>query len=477
MRGIVLLLLGGSLAWWIWSGVTAPAAKEHEGPGGAAPLGRMLTRPEPQAASSPPAAAPGAEPAVDPEPAEPRAAEPRAAEPRAAEPRAAEPRAAEPRAAEPRAAEPRAAESVAAPQAPAGPSDEIHAGFEDPVALAECLLHRPHELPQVLESQGVSDARRRLVLALAHAAVGHVDQARSLADGLEGSSDVLSSEWDLLQRMIAADPGSPRAASAAISRSTPLLRAATLAWTAHSADEQLKAGRYAEAARALSDALLEEIQAPWPADPSTLRSWSALLERAQARHRWRRDGDWPSVEATVEPGDNLVSIRKRVLASHPDLQLCTGLIARVNELQGDVIHPGDRLRVPTDHTHVLVDLDARFAFYIQGDEVVAAWEVGIGKPGHETKPGTYTVGDKQKNPMWFPEGRPPVPFGDPENPLGTRWIAWLKPDGTKSGLGFHGTNEPGSTGQAVSDGCVRMQDQDVEALFEILPQGATIVVQ
>ena len=62
----------------------------------------------------------------------------------------------------------------------------------------------------------------------------------------------------------------------------------------------------------------------------------------------------------------------------------------------------------------------------------------------------------------------PVPFGDPENPLGTRWIAWRASDGTNSGLGFHGTKEPDSVGQDLSQGCVRMLNRDVEELYEIL---------
>jgi len=74
--------------------------------------------------------------------------------------------------------------------------------------------------------------------------------------------------------------------------------------------------------------------------------------------------------------------------------------------------------------------------------------------------------------MWFPKGRAPVPFGDPENPLGTRWIAW---DGSNS-LGYHGTSEEDRIGEAASDGCIRLRNQDVEVLFEILPKGSPISV-
>jgi lipoprotein-anchoring transpeptidase ErfK/SrfK len=44
-------------------------------------------------------------------------------------------------------------------------------------------------------------------------------------------------------------------------------------------------------------------------------------------------------------------------------------------------------------------------------------------------------------------------------------------------LGIHGTNDPTSIGKRVSQGCIRMRNEDVEALFEILPEGATVTVQ
>jgi lipoprotein-anchoring transpeptidase ErfK/SrfK len=73
-------------------------------------------------------------------------------------------------------------------------------------------------------------------------------------------------------------------------------------------------------------------------------------------------------------------------------------------------------------------------------------------------------------------GHEPVPYGDPANPLGTRWIAWFR-DGVKTSYGFHGTTDPASVGNASSDGCVRFYNEDVERLFDILPVGAPIRVR
>jgi lipoprotein-anchoring transpeptidase ErfK/SrfK len=101
--------------------------------------------------------------------------------------------------------------------------------------------------------------------------------------------------------------------------------------------------------------------------------------------------------------------------------------------------------------------------------------VGIGKEGHATPQGRFQVGDKISNPPWMPIGKDQLPFGHPENPLGTRWIAWFR-EGVKTSYGFHGTWEPEGVGGRVSQGCIRMRNEDVESLFELLPMGADILV-
>ena len=242
------------------------------------------------------------------------------------------------------------------------------------------------------------------------------------------------------------------------------------------AEAALASGRPRDAVQGWSSLLLAEVAAPG-SDPARLARWSERLHAAQREYRWHRRGAWPAREVVIPPGDNLINVRKRALAEQPDLLVCTGQIARANQLDGDVIHPGGKLRIPTDRVHVLVDLDAHWVFYAAGDEVIAAWPAGVGKESSATQVGTYTVGEKNKSPMWFPKGRKPVPFGDPENPLGSRWIAWLDDGKASTGLGFHGTNEPDSIGKDASQGCIRMRTADIEELYEILPVGAEVRVQ
>jgi lipoprotein-anchoring transpeptidase ErfK/SrfK len=237
----------------------------------------------------------------------------------------------------------------------------------------------------------------------------------------------------------------------------------------------LAARDFPAAAGAFSALLVAELDAPFAPDAAALARWTEGLEQAQREHRWNPRGTWAAAEVTVESGDSLISIRKRYLATRPEARLCTGLIERSNRLSG-LLQPGQKLRIPGDPVRVLVDLEARWALYFLGDEVAAAWPVGIGRVGEETPPGQYTAIEKTEKPTWMKVGQDPIPFGDPRNPLGTRWIGWAR-EGSKTTYGFHGTREPESIGQAASDGCVRFHNEDVEELFKILPEGTPILVR
>ncbi len=59
---------------------------------------------------------------------------------------------------------------------------------------------------------------------------------------------------------------------------------------------------------------------------------------------------------------------------------------------------------------------------------------------------------------------------NPENPIGERWIG-IKGLGeyeALTGYGIHGTIEPQSIGTDASMGCVRLGDEDVNIVYELL---------
>lgn len=358
---------------------------------------------------------------------------------------------------------------------PAPPSDDLPDldALGNPLAEGELMAHDVGRLQAYLrgEGSGLSTHRRNLLISYGLLIRGMPGQVDKYARDLEGAEDITSEEWNLLASARAGGRVRARTASANL-RSNPLVLGASMGLMAAEGERLLREQAWRESAEVFSELLLAEIDAPWEADREALEAWSKSLASAQANHRWNREGKWPSTEVEVRGGDTLVGIRKRVLAERPRMNLCTGLIHRSNQL-GQYLREGEVLRIPTDPAEVIVDLSARWLFYLQGGEVVGAWPVAIGRVGEETRPGSYLTGEKIPEPPWFPEGRNVVPYGDSENPLGTRWIG-LENSG---GLGIHGTWEPGTIGSMASDGCVRMRNDAVEELFEILPKGSPVLIR
>lgn len=128
---------------------------------------------------------------------------------------------------------------------------------------------------------------------------------------------------------------------------------------------------------------------------------------------------------------------------------------------------------------------ARFAIHVskQANELTLTlngrffkrYRVGTGAFGR-TPVGTFVVRDRIPEPPWWrPDGRE-VPFGHPENILGTRWLSIEATGETPAarGYGIHGTWDDSSLGKQSSAGCIRMSNGDVEELFMLVPTGVAV---
>ncbi len=113
--------------------------------------------------------------------------------------------------------------------------------------------------------------------------------------------------------------------------------------------------------------------------------------------------------------------------------------------------------------------EKKLAFVHEG-EVKAVFPVAIGK-GDETPLGTFTIVGKAKEPYYRKKN---IPGGDARNPLGSRWLGFdaLGTDGRTYGI--HGTNDPTSIGQAITSGCIRLLNEQVEWLYEYVPLGTVV---
>lgn len=133
------------------------------------------------------------------------------------------------------------------------------------------------------------------------------------------------------------------------------------------------------------------------------------------------------------------------------------------------------LSIPLNAPQLVVDLSDRQVSLYEGDQVQATYTVAIGQEGWETPIGTFTVIEMLKNPPWEHPITKELIRDDPRNPLGSRWISFWT-DGNYA-IGFHGTNVDSSVGQAVSHGCLRMLNADIEMLYEQVSLGTTVIVK
>lgn len=130
---------------------------------------------------------------------------------------------------------------------------------------------------------------------------------------------------------------------------------------------------------------------------------------------------------------------------------------------------------PNEKIHLVIRLSDRRVYVYQDDQLKTSYPIAIGREGWETPTGIHKVIQKIPNPSWkHPFTGEIIPPG-PKNPLGERWIGFWT-DGTNY-IGFHGTPNEETVGQAASHGCVRMLNQDVLALFEKVGIGTTVVVE
>ena len=96
---------------------------------------------------------------------------------------------------------------------------------------------------------------------------------------------------------------------------------------------------------------------------------------------------------------------------------------------------------------------------------------------NRTPLGKFKIKTKEVEPAWTAPGKN-IPYGDPRNVLGSRWMGLVEQiqNSQNVGYGIHGTNDPSSIGTSASNGCIRMNNRDVEELYDILPYGVNVEI-
>lgn len=109
------------------------------------------------------------------------------------------------------------------------------------------------------------------------------------------------------------------------------------------------------------------------------------------------------------------------------------------------------------NTRIHIARSTRTLTLYAGNAIHSQYPIAVGKPHTPTPLGDYVIATKVTNPGGI---------------LGTRWLGL-----NFESYGIHGTNRPWLIGQAVSLGCIRMHNENVEQLFNSVRLGTSVYIR
>ena len=122
---------------------------------------------------------------------------------------------------------------------------------------------------------------------------------------------------------------------------------------------------------------------------------------------------------------------------------------------------------------IFINKSSNTLYFLNDDKVIERYNVATGKTEVDTPEGKCKIVVKQVNPYWCGAGKyDPIKGGDPTNPLGKRWMGLSIGGGGEYGI--HGNAAFNSIGKYVSLGCIRMYNEDVEYLFDMIQKGTPV---
>jgi lipoprotein-anchoring transpeptidase ErfK/SrfK len=169
-----------------------------------------------------------------------------------------------------------------------------------------------------------------------------------------------------------------------------------------------------------------------------------------------------SVEYEVQPGDSLFAIAKM-------FNTTVGLIKKINNLKTDMIRPGQTLKINVSRFSILVDKSKNTLLLKKDGEPFKTYSVSTGKD-NSSPVGTFRIEEKLVKPVWYKVGAIVSPDSK-EYELGERWMGL-----SVQGYGIHGTSDERTIGRQITQGCVRMKNDEVVELYDIVPSGTEVEI-
>jgi len=131
---------------------------------------------------------------------------------------------------------------------------------------------------------------------------------------------------------------------------------------------------------------------------------------------------------------------------------------------------------------VIVDTAGKRLIFAYDDEIALIYPVAVGREGSAWR-GEAEVRRVVMGPSWYPTAdqrskrKLPTMVGPgPNNPLG-KYAFYLFQGDHDTLIRIHGTNAPDSIGKAVSDGCIRMRNEHIAQLYDLIEVGANVTVK
>jgi hypothetical protein len=178
----------------------------------------------------------------------------------------------------------------------------------------------------------------------------------------------------------------------------------------------------------------------------------------------------PAEDYTVEAGSNYSLICKSF--REQGINNTWGWIAEFNGKASSSLRENEQLRIPTATLELKAWRQARVAALYADGIPIRIYPISVGTSDAPTPVREFTLHILLEDPMWYPPGGGAIPHGNPDNPLGARWLGF-KEDTTYA---FHGTNSEDTIGSFETRGCIRMHNEDVKALYKLVGPGISVKI-
>ncbi|MEZ0323457.1 MAG: L,D-transpeptidase [Hydrogenothermaceae bacterium] len=190
----------------------------------------------------------------------------------------------------------------------------------------------------------------------------------------------------------------------------------------------------------------------------------------------------------VDREKNLVDVAYNLKVGYYELKMANPDVKPFELKKDQIIRVDLRFKLPKNFEvgKVYIDIHRKRLFLPYADEngklYVITFPVGTGSEEYPTPLGVFKITEKKVNPDWVvpPSARrnkpnlpPVVPYGSPENGLGSRA---MRLNGSEYMI--HGTSKKSEkgVGMNISYGCVAMRNEDIERIFDLIPLNSEVII-